>query len=205
MRKSKLMIAIAEDAVNRVLRLDPETLRRLGEFDGKTFCFKFETRDQNAFELFAKPFEGGMRLFGTSESAAEVTIQGNIPLLTRMLFGDAVAGLAGEADMQIRGDIALGQRLKQALDQIDIDWEEHSSRVLGDVPAHALGRFVRDARQWKSQAWHTMQLDFSEYIKEEVRLVPDENKLDRFFQAVDGLQSDIDGLLQRVQQLQQGR
>ncbi|MDH5648611.1 MAG: SCP2 sterol-binding domain-containing protein [Gammaproteobacteria bacterium] len=198
---SDLAIALAEDAINRVLRLDRDALIRLGSLDGKTVCLKLALPEGEPLSLYVLPFEGGMRLRLGVAAAPDVTIQGNIPVFTSMLFGDAMTGLVGQADMQIRGDLELGHKFKQILDQLNVDWEEQTSRYLGDIAAHKLGRFVREFKAWRAQALHTVQQDFAEFVVEESRLVPPKEEVDRFMHGVDKLRADIDRLASRLQRL----
>jgi ubiquinone biosynthesis accessory factor UbiJ len=195
---SPFIVAVTEDVINRVLRLDSDVLPRLGEFDGKVIRLQLVAGDSEPADVYVLPFEGGLRLRLDVDASPDVTIQGNTPVFAHMLFGDAVTGIVGEADMQIRGDIKLGQKFRDILEQIEIDWEEHSSKYLGDVLAHKLGHFVGRLKSWTAHVKQTFKQDCSEYVQEEVGLTSRKNNLDRFARAVSDFQIDIDKLVQRV-------
>ncbi len=198
MNISPFIVAVTEDVINRVLRLDSDVLPRLGEFDGKIIRLQLVAGDSEPADVYVLPFEGGLRLRLDADASPDVTIQGNVPVFAHMLFGDAVTGIAGEADMQIRGDIKLGQKFRDILEQIEIDWEEHGSKYLGDVLAHKLGHLINHVKSWTVHVKQTFKQDFSEYVQEEVGLTSRKNNLDRFARAVSDFQIDIDKLVQRV-------
>ena len=43
---TKLLLPYAEDMANRILRLDGDTLGRLGDMDGKVICLQYRQQDQ---------------------------------------------------------------------------------------------------------------------------------------------------------------
>lgn len=202
MLASPFFIAAIEDLVNRVLRMDPNTLQHLGDFDGKIISLQLAVKNSESLEIYVLPFEGGLRLHFDTSRSPDVTILGNVPVFAHMLFGDVVTDIVGQADVQIRGDIKLGQRFREVLEQIEIDLEEYSSKYLGDVTAHRLGRIARDIKLWGAHARNTFKQDFSEYVQEEADLTPRKKNLDQFMRAVSDFQDDIDKVAQRVRHLQ---
>lgn len=198
MGASSLMTAVLEDAVNRLLRLDPDTLARLGEFDGKCIGLQLAGDDRDA-AFFLFPSAGGFRIRTRHDTAPDVTIRGDLPVFTRLVFGDSTTRRAGE--LQISGDIELGQRFQRVLKSLDIDWEEHSARLVGDVAAHQLGRTARGLRAWARSSRGYLEQDLREYLQEESRLLVRREAVDRFLGAVDTLRADADRFEQRLTRL----
>jgi ubiquinone biosynthesis accessory factor UbiJ len=187
---------LIEGAINRVLRLDPETLRRLGELEGKVICLDLGA---DAVTLYVEPSSQGLRIRRDSERAADVTLRGSIPIFARLARTGIAAG-----ELQISGDIDLGSRFKRVLEGIDLDWEEPLARVVGDVAAHQIGRAARAARSWGEDAARTLAKDTAEYFQEESRLLAPRMRVEEFLQAVDKLRADTDRLQKRIEQLQRG-
>ncbi|OGI56669.1 MAG: hypothetical protein A3D32_04890 [Candidatus Muproteobacteria bacterium RIFCSPHIGHO2_02_FULL_60_13] len=117
----------------------------------------------------------------------------------RRVLPDVVA--AGE--VQISGDIDLGQRFQRLLEKIDIDWEEQSARVLGDVPARQLGNALRDLSGWSRQALHALKQDVGEYLQEESRLLPVRSRAGAFRRSVETLERDLVSLEKRLARLRE--
>lgn len=187
-----------EAAINRVLRFDPDTLARLGELDGKCIAVHL-AREGRDVEFFLFPSASGFRIRATPDGVPDVTIRGDVPVFARLVFGGNGAARAGE--LQISGDIELGQYFQRLLRQIDLDWEEQAARVVGDVAAHQLGRAVRGLRTWARQSRGYLEQDAREYLVEESRLLPRRESVEQFLRAVDTLRADADRLEKRLDQL----
>jgi len=191
-----LITSIMEDLGNRLLRLDPETLARLGELHGKVIRIDLVGPSKT---LYILPSAAGLRLLTVHDAAPDVTLRGELAVFARLAYGAGATARAGE--LQISGDIELGQRFQQVLRAIDIDWEEHLSHLVGDVLAHQLGRVARGARAWQAQAVNTMGMDVTEYLQEESRVLPTRREVEVFLDAVDVLRARADRLEQRVERL----
>jgi ubiquinone biosynthesis protein UbiJ len=186
-----------ERSVNRLLRLDPETLRRFGEIDGKTICVDLGIDlGGDPFVLFVTPSADGLRLRRAHNGAPDVTLRGSIPVFARL----ARTGIA-VGELQISGDIELGSRFKRILEDIDPDFEEPLSRVVGDVAAHQIARAARAGVTWGRHAVSTLAQDTAEYLQEETRLLAPRVRVEEFMQAVDRLRADTDRLQKRLEQI----
>lgn len=189
---------LLENIVNRILRLDPDTLVRLAEFDGKCIGVRLAGDDRD-LEFFLFPSVAGFRIRATHDTAPDVTIRGDLPVFTRLVFGDGATQRAGE--LQISGDIELGQRFQRALKSLDIDREEQSARLVGDIAARQLGRVARGLRVWARSSRGYLEQDVREYLQEESRLLARREAVDNFLGAVDTLRADADRLEQRLTRL----
>jgi len=189
-----------EALINRLLRLDPDTLARLAELDGK--CIQLRLAGTGADrDVFLFPSAGGLRLRATHAGTSDVTLRGDVPVFARLALGGNGTARAGE--LQISGDIELGQHFQRLLKRIDLDWEEQAARVVGDVAAHQLGRAARGLRAWARAGRETLRQDAREYLVEESRLLPRRDAVERFLGAVDALRLDAERLEQRFAQLTQ--
>jgi ubiquinone biosynthesis protein UbiJ len=189
----------AENTINRILRLDPETLRRLGELDGKTIRLDLGTATQ-ALTLFVTPAADGLRVRRAFEGAPDVTLRGDIPVFARLARTGIAAG-----ELQISGNIELGTRFKRILEDVQPDWEEPLARLVGDVAAHQIGRALRGAAAWGNDAARRLAQDSVEYLQEESRVLAPRVRVEEFMQSVDRLRADVDRMQKRIEQLQRGR
>ena len=200
---TKLLLPYAEDMANRILRLDGDTLGRLGDMDGKVICLQYRQQDQVDHTIYMLPSAGGLRMRLQYDADADVTISGNLPAFVRLLFGEASASNMTKADMQIRGDIFLGQNFKEIMDKLDLDLAGQLAKFIGDGPAHRLGLLVQELRTWKSNAAKTLSTDFAEYIQEERRLIPRPDEVDELLDGIDELRSGVDRLASRLTNLKE--
>lgn len=191
------LLPFLEDAGNRLLRLDPETLKRLGDLEGRVFCIEF--RDLGR-KLYLHPSESGFRMHAETDVAPAVTLRGTVAIFARLGLGaDTETFRAGE--LEIEGDAALGQRLQRILRSLDLDWEEPLARLFGDPVGHEIGHALRGAFAWQRRAGETFLHNAAEYLQEESRLLPVRSEVEGFLNAVDGLRADVDRLEARIQRL----
>jgi ubiquinone biosynthesis protein UbiJ len=193
------MLLFAQEALNGLLRLDPDTLARLGEMHDRRIRLSLTLRPEEPMELDLLPSEAGLRLDPAGGAEPDVTIRGAPGVFARLVLGESAPRATGE--LAIRGDIELGNRFRAILERLDIDWEEHASRVVGDVAAHELGRALRAASGWVRGATHTLAADATEYLQEESRLLPRRERVEEFLGAVDRLRDDAERLARRLERL----
>jgi ubiquinone biosynthesis accessory factor UbiJ len=191
--------SLVSGVASRVLRLDSETLRRLGEMEGKIIRLDLGEAER-ALTIYVLPSAQGLRFAREHDGAPHVTLRGTIPVFARLARTGIAAG-----ELQISGDIELGSRFKRILEGIDLDWEEPLSRVLGDVVAHRVGETVRSVFGWGRRAADHLARDTVEYFQEESRLLAPRVRVEEFLKAVDTLRLDADRLQKRLEQLERAR
>ena len=188
---------LIEEVGNRILRLDPETLHRLGDLQGRVVCIEFRDLGRR---LYLHPSESGFRITTASGQPPAVTLRGTLATFGRLGLGAETETLkAGELD--IEGDAALGQRLQRIFRNLDLDWEEPLARMFGDPLGHEIGRAARTALAWHRQALKTFGLNAAEYFQEEARLLPVRYEVEAFLNGMDGMRADVDRLAARIQRL----
>ncbi|MDQ1362339.1 MAG: ubiquinone biosynthesis accessory factor UbiJ, partial [Pseudomonadota bacterium] len=116
------------------------------------------------------------------------------------LAEDSASVLFG-GEIRISGDTRLGHQFKKVLQQLNIDWEEHLSRYLGDMAAHQLGNAARDFAKWMRRSNQSMHLNAGEYLQEESRMVVGKAEIDRFAREVDELRDAVDRIEARISRL----
>lgn len=202
MNHSVSMIPLAglmalEQAVNAALALDPYTLQRLGRLDGKVIAIDIRGTGQ---VLYAAPHKSGLRLMAHYDGEVDTTLRGAPLALLRMSAGKTGEGLFS-GEVTIEGEVETGQQLQRTLHQLDIDWEEHLSRLTGDVIGHQIGQTLRGIAAFGKQALTTFGLNLGEYLQEERALLPANGQLTAFVNEVDELRMAADRLEARIKRL----
>jgi len=103
-----------------------------------------------------------------------------------------------DGDVKIEGDVDIAQKFSRLLTEVDIDWEEHLSRLTGDGVAHQLGRFARGLSDWVGARNSAMSDNTADYLRDETNHVPHSWELNEFVEKVDGLRDRVDLLEARV-------
>ncbi|MBU1190935.1 MAG: SCP2 sterol-binding domain-containing protein [Gammaproteobacteria bacterium] len=188
-----------EAACNSALALDPEVRERLGELDGKVIAVELLGV---GLQLFFFPHAQGVQVLSHYEGEADTVIRGAPLSLLRLSLSAKPADELFAGGVELRGDTATGQAFQDILRALDLDWEELLSRVAGDDIAHQAGRLLRAAGKQLKHTGHTLEMNVSEYLREEADLLVDHHAVDDFLHAVDDLRSDADRLEARVRRLE---
>ena len=201
MEIAQAFTAVLEDGCNRFLRLDGDTLRSLGDLDGRVFCLRVnkEGKGEQGPAMYFFPSEGGFQIRPEHDGKVDVTITGNPPAFIKLVMGEFAPSLTGSGQMQITGDLELGQRFQKILKNVDIDWEEYLSRYVGDVVAHRIGHVARQFRGWTRHVVETLRQDFAEVMTEELQVAARPEAVQSFMDRVDRVRADVDRLEKRLQ------
>lgn len=198
MSLTQSLIAALETACNRYLALDDEALPKLAAFEGKIIAIEITGFNQNIF-LF--PSADGIMLLTDYDGDADTTISGTPMALAKLGLTENSASVLFGGEIRITGDTRLGHQFKKVLQQLNIDWEEHLSRYIGDMAAHQLGNAARDFTKWMQRSTSSLNLDMGEYLQEESRLVVGKAEIDRFVREADELRDAVERIEARMARL----
>ena len=185
--------------INRYLTLDPESKTQLQKLDGKTITIELIPIQFTFQMLFTAE---GVELMSGDALAAEAKISGTPIGLTRAMFDKKNRQHFFVADLQIDGDAAFAHQVIALFDELEIDWEEHLSHFVGDIPAHHLHRAAQKIKSILKYTDDSMTQNVSDYVHEEKNWFPVREALDDFFSDIDNLRLDVDRLDARMQQLE---
>jgi ubiquinone biosynthesis accessory factor UbiJ len=132
-----------------------------------------------------------------ASSAIEAEISGG-PLSLLALVSESPEAVLQRGDVQIRGDAELAQKFRELTLLLCPDIEEEVSKVLGDAPAHHLGRFARAAFGWTRNATSTTVRNVAEYLAHERQHLVPKAEGDQLLKGVDTLRESVDRLEARI-------
>ena len=188
----------AQKLINDVLQTDPDLLSDVVAMDGKVMAVELIGPDKT---IYIMPQKDGIHLQHEYEGDVHVLIKGSPFALLKMARQKDDQPASFDGDVEISGDLALGQHLQQMIKRLDLDWEELLSHKIGDVAAHQVGNFVRSFSTWAKESHESMEQNVGEYLRIESEIVPNRIEIDGFMNDVDDLRSDVDRLEQRIARL----
>lgn len=112
------------------------------------------------------------------------------------------AALAGTG-ATISGDAEVVQQFGELLALLGPDPEEELARLLGDAPAHHLGRLARTAVGFGSRLAQTAVQNAAEYLAHERRDLVPRAEGRQLLDGIDALRDDVDRFEARLQHLAQ--
>jgi ubiquinone biosynthesis accessory factor UbiJ len=188
-----------EAAFNRYLGMEPAAGARLASLDGRVIALELRGLD---LKLVFRVQGQGIAFIEAPEQIPDTVLRGTPIGIARLGIGRGNAtGTLFSGDVEISGDVETGQAFKAVLDAIDIDWEEQLARLTGDVLAHQLGNAARHTGRWLDHARLTLEQDLSEYLQEELRVVPTRIEIENLIEDIGRLGMDADRLEARLRRL----
>ena len=198
-------ISAIELAINTWLKLDSETLSRFNLLDEKIIRLHITGLELNLFFL---PSSKGIQVLGNYPSVDEggivdATIHGSPMALIRITTAENSGETLLKTDVEIDGDMRVAEKFSQILREVDIDWEEHLSKWVGDIIAHQAGQVTRNTTGWVKDSVDSMRLNTGEYLCEEAKLTPADAEIHHYLDQVDDMRMGVDRLQARIALLQQ--
>ncbi|MDZ7810487.1 MAG: sterol-binding protein [Arhodomonas sp.] len=176
--------------------MDPDSPRRLEPLVGRTLAVRVTDPELAARAEFVAD---GLRLSPPGDAeTADAELDASVPGLLAL----ASSGGRRSRDVAFRGDVGVIQEVRALFAGLDVDWEEHLSRLTGDIIAHQVGRGVRDARAWGERTADSLITTLGEYLTEEARYLPPAAEAAAFIHDVDRLRADCDRLEARIRRLE---
>jgi len=197
MTPKQLLALTLETLLNQIIQLDPISLQSLAKLSGKVIHVKLHGLN---LDFFILPSSDGLIIQSETDKTVDVTVSG-APFSLMALFFNQSALPAAHPDIDIRGDIGVIHYLSDSLRHLQIDWEEHLSRILGDIPAHKINNLFNETQQYTQDRLHSFQTNCSEYLQEESRVLPAASETIFFMNQIDVLRDDLERLEKRVQRL----
>lgn len=191
-------LAVLEQALNAALALDPKTGARLARLQGRVIAV--ELRGTGITLTLQPTAEGKLRLMGDYDGEIDTTLRGAPFALLRMSSGRTGEGMFS-GEVEIDGDVELGQQIQRVFEKLDIDWEEHLSRLTGDIIAHQIGNSMRGLFAWGQRSADHLGRDTADYLQEENDTLPLDWEVEEFIQGVDSLRGGVDRIEARVKRL----
>ncbi|HEY3327044.1 MAG TPA: SCP2 sterol-binding domain-containing protein [Novimethylophilus sp.] len=181
------------DALNHLLRQNPWTAEELRAYAGKTV------------QINLPPVAINLTLIDSGEfvpSPDHAGIDATIALTPLAALRFLASRQLDHADLELRGDTEFAAAVGKVLQQLEWEFEEDLSRLIGDIPAHGLvGLGKRVVGEGRRQFWSVAGM-LAEYWEEEQPLIAKKRHLERFVHEVDRLRDDTERLEKRLEKLE---
>lgn len=186
----QLLYALLEQAINRYLKLDPDYTQKLTPLYGSIIEIQLLGL---GIQVYLKTDDKGIICQSQIEGEADCVIKGTPIGLMKMTLADQSSQTKGlfSGEVEISGDVQLGQRMNKVLDSIEIDWEEHLSHITGDIVAYRLGQAVKHSASWMKDSAQQMRENLRDYFIYESEDLVQPSEVNSFVSQVDTLRDDV--------------
>ncbi len=192
------VFAIIESALNSTLRLDPATLNRLSELEGKTFQI---TCTAPQISLLIQLRGDGIGVQPDTGSMADAQIEGDSSALMQLLIEPNKSDALFNRKLKVSGDTQAASQLQSILSNLEIDWEDKLAQWVGDVAAHEIGQQTRSLLNWGQQTVNSLLQNTEEYLHEEARSMPPRLEVEAFYNDIDTVALAADRMSARIKKL----
>ncbi len=186
------LLGVAEALGNRLLAMDEQALERCAALQGRIIALELTDLQQT---LYFHPGTWGLRIsLQAPPREPDARIRGRLVGLGSLALDDDRISGSMQNRIEISGDARVAQRFQKLLTELDIDWEEQLSQWIGDGPAFRVGQALRGMQGQLRRHLEALQLDGSEYLREEARLTPTRPEFEQFRAGVTELRHDAERL-----------
>ena len=186
----------AQTVINRVLSLDPESLASVSELEGQVIKIEVTGPDMEFYLMF---LNDGVELTRFYDSDVDSTVTGSVfALMSLLRNSDALF----DGSVKLSGSTGTVKQLKKIMDDLDVDWEEQLSGIVGDGPSHQLFRLAGGFMQLFEQGAERVRSETSDFLQNRAGVAVAEEEVREFCDSVDTVRNDVDRLEARIARLE---
>jgi len=192
--------SILDISFTKAFEMTLNTAIQLDDMQGQAF----DALDGKVVELWVAPSKTPLFcLINERNIACQQNLNGeaDVTLKTGMRQLTALAQGEGFETKFIRGDEKVGEAFIQAMESLEVDWEEHLSHYTGDLVAFKIGHGVRSMLERKQQSKQYIGETLKEYLQFEIDALPARHQVSHFIEDVEALKNRVDEASERIANL----
>ncbi|MFW0042780.1 MAG: SCP2 domain-containing protein [Coxiella endosymbiont of Dermacentor nuttalli] len=184
-----LVLARLEKMINAYLKLDSDSVQQLSHLKNK--IIKIRIIDWNT-EFFILLTKKGLQLTASSNKEADIIIYGTLLNLFKICFAKDSSVTLFKNRVEISGDTRVGEQILKILINVEIDWEEHLSKITGDILAHQAGIHIRRITNFGKFILKTLRTNIQDYLQNESQVIPSSEEAESLTRSITDLQYSVD-------------
>ncbi|NRB37038.1 MAG: SCP2 sterol-binding domain-containing protein [Pseudomonadales bacterium] len=194
--------------INKALKLDPLAQQRLNALAQKSLRIQCNEPDIDIVILVENESitlhvsELYLNNDETEKKSVTCHLSGNLSAYSKLLSEDDKAAALINSDLRLQGDSSLLMELEKIVSQVELDWEYHLAKLIGDLPAHFIGKRGRQSWYFLRATQPIFMRHLQEFILEEAQLCPNKLEMEQFIESVQSIEERSDRLQARIQRLQ---
>jgi ubiquinone biosynthesis protein UbiJ len=181
------MLARAQAVLNAALAKDPDVSDLIAPLRGKTL--QVEITDFN-LTVNVEAIENELHLSGGTQDA-DLTLQGKLFDLAHLGVAEDPQTLLSSGAVKLTGSTALLQAYQKFMGQLHIDWESVLAKLVGKSAAAHLASELKRFLSHQKQNCKSTRADITEYLQEEIRVLPSHQEVEDHIEAIDTLKADV--------------
>jgi ubiquinone biosynthesis accessory factor UbiJ len=192
-----MLLASIEKLLNRSLPRSPRAQALAAALANRTLAVEMT----GAGQVILSSSGGRLQIRRDSGAPADARLSAG-PFSLLALARGRTSNLAGSG-ATVSGDAEVAQQFSELLGLLKPDPEEELAQLLGDAPAHHLGRVARAAFGFGNRVAQTTVQNVAEYLAHERRDLVPRAEGRQLLDGIDALRDDVDRFEARLQHLAQ--
>ena len=193
---TNIILSAQEAILNRYLNLDPEAKEHLRRLSGKVV--KIEWGPLTYYWLFKSD---SIYLSKDYNGSADLILRGSTFDFLWLPFIKKDKALT-DIPLQVLGDMEFGKQFKEFFSNLEIDYGEQLSKILGDALAYPMTQVLKAISFWASLNMESLGQNLTNYVQREMNWLVSDEELQLFFSEVDELRDDCARLETRIKMLE---
>lgn len=180
---------ILENIINSAIRTDldhSELLKIINSQRLAVFIKDFNLR------LIFIGRENKLEVIINNITNADAEISGNLLDLLKLAFSETPQAMLASKIISLKGEVSALQNYQQFISHLDLDWEGRLSDLIGPIAAREIGQMARKSREYFKNSYESTTQDLSEFLTEEIKLLPSRKEVEIFYQDLRTLRLDTE-------------
>lgn len=190
-----------EKIINTALKTDPDYCHSLKIIQHKTLGISIQDFDLSIIFIGR---EDKLAVIMNSELALEnnikdsAQISGDLINLLKLVFSKTPQALLASKIINLKGEVSILQAYQEFSANLNLDWESRLADLIGPLAAAEIGKMAKESKKFHQRAFQSSIQDLSEYLTEEIKVLPSKQEVEDFYEDIRNLKLDIERLEARV-------
>ncbi|MEX1198677.1 MAG: SCP2 sterol-binding domain-containing protein [Pseudohongiellaceae bacterium] len=201
---SSTLLAPVESLVNTALAADPASRHRLSRLGAGRILQIHSDGLKNGVasgDLYLRTGDDRLYLQGSHDGPVDARLSGSAQALAALLTASEPRQALYNPELTLTGSTDLAEGVQRLFRDLDIDWEDRLTPLLGNVAAHQLGQWLRSAGRQTRETGNRLETILKDYLNEEADWVTGRAEFNAFRADVDALRLRLDRLQARAREL----
>lgn len=193
-----LLYGLIETGLNKLQQLDSSAQQKRKILDGSVIGVALKELNKPIYFIISQQ---KIDILNVYDWQPDCFIRLNISAFKELQNNQQLPHLIKTEQLEVEGDIQLAQQFAQLLTEMDIDWEEHLSKKIGDILAHRVCYQGKKAKRNLALKFKTIGQHNAQFVTEELKIAPSALEVAHFCEQVEEIETQSNDLQSRINHL----
>ena len=185
------------NGINNQIKKRTSARKISDQLEGKVLSIRIKNTSRDFFVIM----KSNVFDFHQDSKNYDVQISGSLISFANLLRNKSSDALR-DGSISINGDVGIAQKFQKLFLMIKPDIEEELSHFIGDIMAYNIVKFSDKAGSWMQNTKDVLDENVTEYLQEEIKIMPSKYEFKIFSKEVSKIRDDIERLEKKLSKLQ---